>query len=135
MDLRNMKKFEQKKSHKFTIPMKEILRSIIVLLLFSGVAFAQSITKVVPEAGAPGSNIEIYGAGFDNNSQVSIGGITATILSVSANKITATIHEVSNSPGSLTVTTNGLLATYSDLFTVLKEQPAYFKFEEESKGT
>jgi hypothetical protein len=93
----------------------------------AGLNFA--VTKVFPEAAAPGTNITIYGKGFDSNptaNTVSIGGFTADIVEASATKLVVTVPAASAGLAEISVTANSFSETYAGNFTSLQPISANF---------
>ncbi|MGN8224267.1 FG-GAP-like repeat-containing protein [Gracilimonas sp. BCB1] len=96
----------------------------------TGTEIVSYVTKVSKEAAAPGSSIQVYGSGFNSSSSVYIGGVQATVESAQSTKLTVTVPSMNSGIHDLIVQTDGDVAEYSDKFTVIKEQPAYFEFAE-----
>ncbi|MAL17920.1 MAG: hypothetical protein CL667_09415 [Balneola sp.] len=93
----------------------------------AGLNFA--ISKVFPEAAAPGTNITIYGKGFDSNptsNAVSIGGFSADVVEASATKLVVTVPAVSPGNAEVSVTANSFSETYAGNFTSLQPISANF---------
>jgi|GEM_PF-5137546 len=86
----------------------------------SGLNF--TITKVFPEAATPGTQISIFGKGFDANptgNTVTIGGFTADINEALENKLVVTVPAASAGPAEVSVTANSFSDTYAGSFTSL----------------
>jgi hypothetical protein len=62
-----------------------------------------SITAFSPESGAPGTRVTLKGVGFQSDSSVSFGGVSATVVSASRKKLRVTVPAGAGA-GPITVT-------------------------------
>jgi len=76
------------------------------------------ISGFSPTSGKVGSSVIITGTGLSQTSQVTFGGVKATITAVSATKVTATVPTGAIT-GKITITTPGGTATSAAAFTVI----------------
>ncbi|MEQ8524552.1 FG-GAP-like repeat-containing protein [Gracilimonas sp.] len=93
----------------------------------TGTEIVSYVTKVAPEAAAPGSSIQIYGSGFNGSTEVYIGGVPATVESFQSTKLTVTVPSINPGNYNVLAQTDGDIAEYAGLFTVVSNQVTFFE--------
>ncbi len=87
------------------------------------------ISDVKPLSGAPGSRIELYGAGFSetaSSNTVRFGSQLADVISASPTKLVVEVPDMEEGFEAVRVTVGGKQDIYAQNFTILKQEQAYF---------
>ena len=84
----------------------------------------RALTAFQPRHGAPGTQVRIYGSGFDptpSNNTVTFGGTEATVESAETNVLAVEVPSGVSGPVSVEVTTGGTTITTGDPFVAVRE--------------
>ena len=101
-------------------PMGNITR--ITTRRHTDVSGAVAILIVSPIQGRIGAEVRLYGRGFDPTpaqNQVAVGGVPATVVTASRDKLVITVPAGAAGTGPITVSNNAGSATSADSFTIV----------------
>ena len=87
------------------------------------------IADVKPLSGAPGSRIELYGAGFSetaSSNTVRFGTETADVVSASPTKLVVEVPDMEEGFEAVSINVSGNQDGYAQNFTILRPEQAYF---------
>ncbi len=86
-----------------------------------------SVTTIFPQAGAPGSSVDIFGSGLDEaNLTVTFDGVSATINDVNETRISVVVPDIGEGPRFLEVSNDNGTDAYNEDFTVLSTRPVQY---------